>query len=102
MELSWGDWKLVGSPSLLSATRTFLESEPSLTLRLLAYLQNIGKLGEVEIVWDIVFSELQQSQGAHQNPDWMTTTEDGGTKWILGKKSDLGKILPRIESAVLQ
>jgi U3 small nucleolar RNA-associated protein 20 len=35
-ELSWGGWKLVGLPSLLSATRTLLESEPSLTLRLLA------------------------------------------------------------------
>jgi hypothetical protein len=48
------------------------------TLRLLAYLQNTGKLGEVDIVWGIVFSELQQPQGAHQNPDRMTTTADGG------------------------
>jgi U3 small nucleolar RNA-associated protein 20 len=44
-------WKLVGLPSLLSATCTLLESEPSLTLRLLASLQNTGKLGEVDIVW---------------------------------------------------
>ncbi|KAJ8594518.1 hypothetical protein M405DRAFT_709359, partial [Rhizopogon salebrosus TDB-379] len=48
-ELSWDGWKLVGLPSLLSATRTLLESEPSFTLRLLAYLQNTGKLGEVDI-----------------------------------------------------
>ncbi|KAJ8592091.1 hypothetical protein M405DRAFT_733938 [Rhizopogon salebrosus TDB-379] len=34
-ELGWGGWKLVGLPSLLSATRTLLESQPSLTLRLL-------------------------------------------------------------------
>ena len=50
-ELGWGGWKLVGLPSLLSATRTLLESEPTLTLRLLASLQNTGKLGEVDIVW---------------------------------------------------
>jgi U3 small nucleolar RNA-associated protein 20 len=50
-ELGWGGWKLVGLPSLLTATRTLLESEPSLTLRLLASLQNAGKLGEVDIVW---------------------------------------------------
>jgi hypothetical protein len=75
-ELSWDGWKLVGLPSLLSATRTLLESEPSFTLRLLAYLQNTGKLGEV----DIVFSELQQPQGAHQNPNRMTTTADGGNE----------------------
>jgi hypothetical protein len=83
-ELSWGGWKLVGHPSLLSATRTLLESEPSLTLRLLAYLQNAGKLGEVDIVWDrVVFSELQQPQGARQNPDRMTTTADGGNEMDL-------------------
>jgi hypothetical protein len=80
-ELSWGGWKLVEFPSLLSATRTLLESEPSLTLRLLAYLQNAGKLGEVDIVWDrVVFSELQQLHRAHQNPDRMTTTADGGNE----------------------
>ncbi|OAX32581.1 hypothetical protein K503DRAFT_870071, partial [Rhizopogon vinicolor AM-OR11-026] len=50
-ELGWGGWKLVGLPSLLTATRTLLESEPSLTLRLLASLKNTGKLGEVDIVW---------------------------------------------------
>jgi U3 small nucleolar RNA-associated protein 20 len=33
-----------------------------------------------DVVWDIVFSELQQPQGAHQTPDWMTTTEAGGNK----------------------
>jgi hypothetical protein len=78
---SWGGWKLVGLPSLLSAARTLLESEPSFTLHLLAYLQNAGKLGEVNIVWDrVVFSELQQPQGAHQNPDRMTTTADGGNE----------------------
>ncbi|KAJ8593572.1 hypothetical protein M405DRAFT_810785, partial [Rhizopogon salebrosus TDB-379] len=62
---------LIGLPSLLSATRTLLGSEPSLTLRLLAYLQNTGKLGEIDIVWGI---------GAHQNPDRMTTTADGGNE----------------------
>jgi hypothetical protein len=78
--LGWGGWKLIGLPSLRSATRTLLGSEPSLTLRLPAYLQNTGKLGEVDIVWGIVFSELQQPQGAHQNPDRMTTTADGGNE----------------------
>ncbi|KAJ8593562.1 hypothetical protein M405DRAFT_858856 [Rhizopogon salebrosus TDB-379] len=33
-----------------------------------------------DVVWDIVFSELQQPQGAHQAPDWMTTTDAGGNK----------------------
>lgn len=33
-----------------------------------------------DIVWDIIFSELQQPQGTHQNPDWMTTTEDDGNE----------------------
>ena len=50
-ELGWGGWKLVGLPSLLTATRTLLQSEPSLTLRLLAYLHTAGKLGEVDVVW---------------------------------------------------
>ncbi|KAJ8594510.1 hypothetical protein M405DRAFT_729660, partial [Rhizopogon salebrosus TDB-379] len=48
-ELSWDGWKLVGLPSLLSATRTLLESEPPFTLRLFVYLQNTRKLGEVDI-----------------------------------------------------
>ncbi|KAJ8583234.1 hypothetical protein M405DRAFT_524214 [Rhizopogon salebrosus TDB-379] len=75
------EWLEAYMTSLLSATRTLLESEPSLTLRLLAYLQNAGKLGEVDIVWDrVIFSELQQPQGAHQNPDRMTTTADGGNE----------------------
>jgi hypothetical protein len=54
------EWLEAYRTSLLSATRTLLESEPPLTLRLLAYLQNAGKLGKV----DVVFSELQQPQGA--------------------------------------
>ena len=29
-----------------------------------------------DVVWDIVFSELQQPQGAQRTPDWMATTED--------------------------
>jgi hypothetical protein len=72
-------------------------------LCLLAYPQNTGKLAEVDIVWGIAFLELQQPQGAHQNHDRMTTIlQTVGTKWILGKKSDLGEILPHIDSAVLQ
>jgi hypothetical protein len=59
---------------------TQLAEQAGSTLRLLAYLQNTGKLGEVDIVWGIVFSELQQPQGAHQNPDRMTTTADGGNE----------------------
>ncbi|KAJ8589319.1 hypothetical protein M405DRAFT_738790, partial [Rhizopogon salebrosus TDB-379] len=50
-EFIWGGWKLLRPPSLLSATCTFLESEPSLTLRLLASLRNTGRLGEVDIIW---------------------------------------------------
>jgi hypothetical protein len=72
-------------------------------LHLLAYLQNTGTLGEVDIVWGIVFLELQQLQGAHQNPDRMTTIlQTVGAKWILGKKSDLEEVFPHIDSAVLQ
>ncbi|KAG1731833.1 armadillo-type protein [Suillus paluster] len=50
-ELGWGGWKLVGLPALLKATPSLLQAEPSLTLRLLASLQNTGKLGEVDIVF---------------------------------------------------
>ncbi|KAG2048035.1 hypothetical protein BDR06DRAFT_943462 [Suillus hirtellus] len=50
-ELGWGGWKLVGLPALLKATPTLLQAEHTLTLRLLAYLQHSGKLGEVDIVW---------------------------------------------------
>ena len=32
-----------------------------------------------DVVWDIVFLELQQPLGAHQTPDWMTTIEDDGS-----------------------
>jgi len=28
------------------------------------------------VVWDIIFSELQQPRGAHQTPVWMTGTKD--------------------------
>jgi U3 small nucleolar RNA-associated protein 20 len=67
-ELSWGGWKLVGLPSLLSATRTLLESEPSLTLRLLACLQNAGKLGEVNIVWDSRIFRIAATAGSTSEP----------------------------------
>ncbi|KAG1774596.1 hypothetical protein EV702DRAFT_1123142 [Suillus placidus] len=50
-ELGWGGWKLVGLPALLKATPSLLQAEPALTLRLLAFLQHSGKLGEVDIVW---------------------------------------------------
>jgi len=33
-----------------------------------------------DVVWDIIFSELQQPQGAYQNPEWMTTNEDNGSE----------------------
>lgn len=29
-----------------------------------------------DVVWNIIFSELQQPQGANQIPDWLTATKD--------------------------
>ncbi|KAG0701153.1 armadillo-type protein [Suillus ampliporus] len=31
-----------------------------------------------DVVWDIIFSELQEPQGVHQTPDWLNVTKDDG------------------------
>jgi hypothetical protein len=55
-----------------------------------------------DVVWDIVFSELQQPQGAHQTPDWMTTTEAGGNKMDPWEEERSWRDPSHIDSAVLQ